>query len=98
MKPCPKCSSKGHEWGKGWYQFNGDDPMLLTLCEICKQTGKYNDFVFNICKVCNGLGELVTINQVGMMQQQQLIKCGSCNGKGLIELPKKLETNENILW
>ena len=92
MRDCPKCQ------GRGWYQFNGDDPMLLTLCEICHHVGKYNDFMYGICGKCHGQGEMVTINQVGMMQQQQLIKCGSCNGKGLIELPKKLETNENILW
>lgn len=92
LKDCPKCK------GVGWYQFNGDDPMLLTLCEICKQTGKYEEYDYNICDKCHGLGELVVINQVGMMQQQQLIKCSDCNGKGLIELLKKLEMIENILW
>ena len=92
MRDCPKCQ------GRGWYQFNGDDPMLLTLCEICKQTGKYEEYDYSICGKCHGLGEVVVINQAGVIKQQQLVRCKECSGKGLIEKPKKIGENIDILW
>lgn len=92
LKDCPKCK------GLGFYQFQGDDPMLLTLCEICKQTGKYEEYDYSICDKCHGLGEIVVVKKRGLIKQQQLVKCKECNGKGLIEKPKRIGADLNILW
>lgn len=84
---CKKCN------GKGWYQFNGDDINLLTLCEICKQKGFFNDIYLDFCEYCGGLGEVLVINRYGIIQQKTLEKCKHCDGKGLVD-----KEGLNILW